>query len=151
MRSNTTPSFNFSTQDFSRRASPEATLKAKDCHPLWVGWCVGRYVFFFILYHKLFDILKHNDSENKSGFSPLQKAAQLDDESHYLLHDIACLWIWLQPKLAKNFPAPVVEKHEKLFFKGCLFFARYWWLLFYWLEALPSTFTSWPRSPKIFG
>ena len=50
----------------------------------------------------------------------LQKSSQLSDEQHYLLFDIVCLWVWLLPKLVKNYPSEIVEKHEELFHKGCL-------------------------------
>ena len=53
------------------------------------------------------------------GIVPEQKAMQLDEESHFLLHDIACLWIYLRPKMAATFPGEVVKRHEDLFHKGC--------------------------------
>ncbi|CAK9107687.1 Uncharacterized protein SCF082_LOCUS50126 [Durusdinium trenchii] len=65
------------TEDFKRRAPPDASLKAK-------------------------------------------KNAQLDEDAQHLLHDVVCLWHWLQPKLKSQFPAPVVEKHHDLFMRGSL-------------------------------
>jgi hypothetical protein len=49
----------------------------------------------------------------------LQKSSQLSDEQHYLLFDIVCLWLWLLPKLVKNYPSDIVQKHHELFHKGC--------------------------------
>ena len=54
------------------------------------------------------------------GIVPEQKAMQLDEESHFLLHDIACLWIYLRPKMAATFPGEVVKRHEDLFHKGAV-------------------------------
>ena len=43
-----------------------------------------------------------------------------------VLHDCVCLWLWLLPRLEKQFPGEVVEKHKELFEKGLL--AKYIWL-----------------------
>ena len=40
--------------------------------------------------------------------APWQKTAQLDEASHITLHDAVCLWTWLRPKLAAEFPGHVM-------------------------------------------
>ncbi|CAL1153018.1 unnamed protein product [Cladocopium goreaui] len=50
----------------------------------------------------------------------VKKSSQLSDEQHYLLFDIVCLWLWLLPKLVKNYPSDIVQKHHELFHKGLL-------------------------------
>ena len=52
--------------------------------------------------------------------NPAQKNAQLDEAGHLALHDAVCLWVWLRPKLAAEFPGDVVARHEELFMKGYL-------------------------------
>jgi hypothetical protein len=52
--------------------------------------------------------------------APWQKTAQLDEASHITLHDAVCLWTWLRPKLAAEFPGHVCQRHDDLFLKGCL-------------------------------
>ena len=58
------------------------------------------------------------------GYSciPWQKFAQMDEAAHMHLHDIVCLWVWLCPKLASEFPGNVCARHEDLFAKGSLGF-----------------------------
>ena len=51
---------------------------------------------------------------------PAQKAAQLSEDGHILLHDVCCLWVWLLPKLLSSFPGNTVKQHEELFHKGFL-------------------------------
>lgn len=55
-----------------------------------------------------------------------QKNAQLDDESHQLLHDVCCLWHYILPKMRALFPQPVVEKHEQMFMRGNLALQQTW-------------------------
>ena len=52
--------------------------------------------------------------------NPAQKNAQLDEAGHLALHDAVCLWIWLRPRLASEFPGDVCTRHEELFMKGYL-------------------------------
>ena len=54
------------------------------------------------------------------GMNTFQKQQQMDLESHIMLHDVACLWVWLLPKLSSTFPGEVVDRHIELFFKGFL-------------------------------
>ena len=57
-----------------------------------------------------------------------QKAAQRSEDEHILLHDICCLWVWLRPKMAAEFPGHVVKRHDDLFAKGfpeCNVWGRY--------------------------
>ena len=77
---------------------------------------------FWARYHQW---IKHQNYqitfENCDGVQNiLQKAAQLTDEQHYVLFDVCCLWLWLRPKLAQAYPAEIIDKHDKLFQKGCL-------------------------------
>ena len=51
---------------------------------------------------------------------PVQKSSMISEDEHALLHDVCCLWEWLVPKLKKEFPGSVVERHVELFMKGLL-------------------------------
>ena len=49
-----------------------------------------------------------------------QKLQQLTEEQHVLLHDICCLWVWLEPKLRSSFSGAICDKHCKMFSDGML-------------------------------
>ena len=49
----------------------------------------------------------------------LQKNAQLSEQQQQLLlFDVVCLWLYLSPMMAKEFPSTVMEQHQQLFMKG---------------------------------
>ena len=50
--------------------------------------------------------------------SKAKKNCQRSEQDHLLLHEIACLWIWMLPKLEGEFPGDVVSKYADLFSKG---------------------------------
>lgn len=49
-----------------------------------------------------------------------QKQAQLCEDSHVLLHDCVCLWVWIREELAHAYPNHEVEKYTEFFEKGML-------------------------------
>ena len=51
---------------------------------------------------------------------PRQKSAQLSEDGHLNLHDIACCWLWLRKFMVTTFPGELVEKHDTLFANGLL-------------------------------
>ncbi|CAK9073863.1 unnamed protein product [Durusdinium trenchii] len=87
-------------QDFSRRASKEFSQKAK------------AKVFQFIQFCQVKPI------RLPALPLPLQKSQQLDEEGQILLHDTACLWIWLSSKLKGMFSSETMDKFQKLFDEG---------------------------------
>ncbi|CAK9093773.1 Uncharacterized protein SCF082_LOCUS44102 [Durusdinium trenchii] len=92
--------YNRLTSDFSRRASKEFSQKAK------------AKVFQFIQFCQVKPI------RLPALPLPLQKSQQLDEEGQILLHDTACLWIWLSSKLKGMFSSETMDKFQKLFDEG---------------------------------
>jgi len=66
--------------------------------------------------------------------NPAQKQAQLDLESHILLHDCCVLWLFVQSKMVEIFPGEVVQHHYQLFQQGT--FGKQWWV--WWVGRQPS-------------
>ena len=54
--------------------------------------------------------------------SPVQKNQQLNEEGATMLHDVVCLWLWVQEKMKMEFTAAVIEQHAEKFLKGILGF-----------------------------
>jgi len=57
---------------------------------------------------------------HKPGQSPQrrQKQEQRDLDGLIALHDIVLLWLWLEPKMEKEFTGTVMDSHRDLFMKG---------------------------------
>lgn len=96
-------------QDFSRRASGEATVKAKD--GVSNNPCISC-------------SLENTTLNNNQFWAPGQKQHQLSEDAHLVLFDNCCLWTWMRKKMVTTFNGEVVEKHDKLFDEGLLTFTR---------------------------
>lgn len=96
-------------QDFSRRASREATVKAKD------GFSNNPCISCS---------LENTTLNNNQFWAPGQKQHQLSEDAHLVLFDNCCLWTWMRKKMVTTFNGEVVEKHDKLFDEGLLTFTR---------------------------
>ena len=96
-------------QDFSRRASREATVKAKD--GISNNPCISG-------------SLENTTLNNNQFLAPGQKQHQLSEDAHLVLFDNCCLWTWMRKKMVSTFSGQVVEKHDKLFSEGLLTFTR---------------------------
>lgn len=96
-------------QDFSRRASREATVKAKD--GVSNNPCISC-------------SLENTTLNNNQFWAPGQKQHQLSEDAHLVLFDNCCLWTWMRKKMVTTFNGEVVEKHDKLFDEGLLTFTR---------------------------